>query len=80
MRRLLILLFMISVMTIPVCADRWVAPEAPSEVRQYLPEETGSFEEDLWFVITSALNTLQDRGFAYRRSSLPYKFAEPHLP
>ena len=59
MRRLLLLFIMLYAIIIPVTAEEWVAPEAPSDIQQYLPEETENFGEDLWFVISSALENLQ---------------------
>lgn len=58
MRRLLILLVLISVLIIPVAAAEFTAPEAPDEVQDLMPAQTESFGEGLWKVISAAVDKL----------------------
>lgn len=59
MRKFLILLVLISVITVPVRAMEFTAPSAPEAAEQYLPPETKSFGKDLWSIIKSAVYSLQ---------------------
>lgn len=58
MKRILLMLLIISLLVIPVDALDITAPEAPGSVREYLPDQTRSFGEDLWYVIKTALQDL----------------------
>ena len=53
------ILIVISLFAVPVGAAEFTAPDAPESARKLMPDETEDFGEGLWFVITSALDTLQ---------------------
>jgi stage III sporulation protein AE len=59
MRKILIAILCILLMSVPVRADSFVAPTAPEDAQKLMPRETEDFGEGLWFVISSAINTLQ---------------------
>ena len=58
MRRLLILLVLLSVLIIPVSAAEFTAPEAPEDVQDLMPADTETFGEGLWKVICAAVDKL----------------------
>lgn len=43
----------------PVKATAITAPEAPADVQQYMPEDTESFSNGLWYVIRSVISTVK---------------------
>lgn len=43
----------------PVSAMEFTAPEAPDEIQKYIPEDTMSFGEGLWYVVKSAIGRLR---------------------
>lgn len=55
----MIILLGITLMSVTVSADSFVAPTPPAEAQKLMPRETEDFGEGLWFIITSAVNTLQ---------------------
>lgn len=59
MRKLILLIVVLLFTAIPVSAMEFTAPAAPDAAEDYIPEESGSFGEDLWFVIKSAIARLQ---------------------
>ena len=59
MRKLILLIVVLLFTAIPVSAMEFTAPAAPDAAEDYIPEESGSFSEDLWFVIKSAIARLQ---------------------
>lgn len=59
MRRLLISAAMCIILTLPVSAMEFTAPEAPNSVQDLMPAQTESFGEGLWKVISSAFEKLQ---------------------
>lgn len=59
MRRLLILIGLLALLTVPVKAEQWEPPEAPPEAEEYMPEDTQSFSEGLWYVIKAGIKTLE---------------------
>lgn len=59
MRKLIILIVILVLIALPVSAMEFTAPSAPDTVEDYIPEESASFTEDLWFVIKSAISRLQ---------------------
>lgn len=59
MRRIvivLLVLFMMPVMS--VCAESYTAPTAPDGAMQYMPPETNSFGEGVWYVIRNVCSDL----------------------
>lgn len=59
MRKILIILLCVAVMSVPASADSFVAPTAQEAAQKLMPRETEDFGEGLWYVISSAVNTLQ---------------------
>lgn len=55
MKRLLMLLILIMVLSVPVSAMEFTAPSAPSDAQELMPAETESFAQGLWTVIKSAV-------------------------
>lgn len=59
MRKLTIILLSVFLLAVPAKAVSFAAPEAPVSAEALMPDETESFGEGLWYVIRSALDTLQ---------------------
>ena len=59
MKRLFIILFVISALCMPVSAMDFTAPEAPPKAQQVMPDEAESFGEGLWYIIRSAIDLIQ---------------------
>ena len=57
MRKLIIGIALILLMTVPVSAMEFTAPEVPDGVQQYMPEGQESFAEGLWYIIKTALSS-----------------------
>lgn len=55
MRKVFIVLFLISIVAFPVNATEFIAPDAPDSGQSYMPERIDSFGEGLWYVICSAI-------------------------
>lgn len=58
MRKILLMMILLVVCAIPVQASQVVPPVVPETGEYYMPENTESFAEGLWFVITSALEAV----------------------
>lgn len=58
MRKGLLLFLLIFFIAVPVSGAEFTVPEAPDSARQFLPDETESFGEGLWYVISSALKAM----------------------
>ena len=54
MKKLIVIIFLLTLIAQPVSATEYTAPAAPSDAQEYLPESSGSFTEDLWYVIKKA--------------------------
>ena len=59
MRKLMILMSIFALLVLPVNATDITAPEVPQSGEQYMPEDTESFGEGLWYIIKSAISKLQ---------------------
>ncbi len=59
MKRLLLLFIIAWALVIPANAAEFTPPPAPDGALEYMPQDTESFADGLWFVIRSGLNTLQ---------------------
>lgn len=59
MRRFLLLVVLLMLLSVPVSAMEFTAPEAPDSAQEYMPENTESFGEGLWYVIKSAVSKLR---------------------
>lgn len=58
MKKILLLLALIYILSLPVSAAEFVAPEAPNSASEYMPPESKTFHEDLLYVLKSALSDL----------------------
>lgn len=59
MRKLILILCLIVSTVIPVSAMDFTAPPAPEGAQEFMPDETNSFGEGLWYVLKSAISKLQ---------------------
>ena len=59
MKKLILILLLLSGLAIPARAEELVAPPAPGSAQELMPPETESFGEGLLFVIKSAIQTIQ---------------------
>lgn len=59
MRKLLILALILALLTQPVLAQDYTAPEAPDAALELMPRESSGFAQDLWTVVTGAMEHLQ---------------------
>ena len=59
MRRLFALILMVLLLPISVHASDFTAPEAPEEAQEYMPDQTQSFSEGVWYVIKKGLEKTQ---------------------
>lgn len=62
MRRLTCIFFFLLILFMliqPTYAMEYTAPEAPEDVQKYIPEDTMSFGEGLWYVIKSAIAAIR---------------------
>lgn len=59
MKKILLLFILLSFTTIPVNAAEFTAPIPPEEALEYMPENTESFSDGLWFVIRSGIRAVQ---------------------
>lgn len=57
----MILFIIIALCAIPVSAMEFTAPAAPDSAQQYIPDESSSFLEDLWYVLKSAISQLNPK-------------------
>lgn len=59
MRRFIVLLLLIPVLALPVSALDISAPEVPQTGEIYMPEDTDSFSDGIWYILKTALFKLQ---------------------
>jgi len=59
MKKILILIFLITFFALPVNALEFTAPEVPESGREWMPKETDSFAEGLWSILWEALGKIQ---------------------
>ena len=59
MRKLIILIFLFSMIILPVSATELEPPVPPDSADEYMPHNTESFSEGLWFVLKTAIHNLQ---------------------
>lgn len=59
MKKLILIVILVFAMSIPVQALDLTAPTVPEDSQQFMPADTESFGEGLWFVFKSAIHTLQ---------------------
>lgn len=58
MKRILLLSVLLFFLAVPVSAEEWTAPEVTGEASALLPEESGTFASDLWYIIRTALGQM----------------------
>lgn len=61
MRRLIIILILISSLVVSVSAQTFTAPTIPQEGEKYMPSDTESFGDGLWHIIKSAVGELEPK-------------------
>lgn len=54
MRRILFVIALLVFIAVPAYAEEMSPPPAPAEAQKYMPKESSSFGEDLWYVIQRA--------------------------
>lgn len=59
MRKLLIAVCMLCLFAVPVNAADFQAPEVPQTAQRFMPDDTENFGQGLWYVVRSAIQTLQ---------------------
>jgi stage III sporulation protein AE len=59
MRKLLLLIILLTYIAVPVSAMDFSAPTAPDGAQEYMPENTDSFAQGLWYVVKAAIGKLQ---------------------
>lgn len=62
MRKILSLLLLIALLyllVMPVSAIDFSAPEAPQDVQKYMPEDTASFTDGLWYIVRTTFAALK---------------------
>lgn len=59
MKRMIITLLWVLLLSTPVSAMDFTAPEAPDVAQKYLTEDTESFADGLWYIICTAIADLQ---------------------
>lgn len=59
MKRIIIILALCLLLPIPVQALEITPPEAPESAQKLMPEESGSFGRDLWYVFCAAVEALE---------------------
>lgn len=59
MKRIIPIILFVFFVATPVSAMEFTAPEVPEEAQEYVPEDTESFGEGVWYVIKSAVSALQ---------------------
>jgi len=70
MRKLLLLLMLVSALVMPVAGMEFTAPTAPDGAQELLPVETADFGQDLLVVVKNALAALQPDLVAAARTCL----------
>lgn len=58
MKRSVLIIVLLMVMSQPVMAQSVTAPDAPGEAQELMPAEQRGFAEDLWYVVRSAIEEL----------------------
>lgn len=59
MRKVIILLCVLCLFSTTVSAMEFVAPSAPSDAQELMPDEQSTFSADLWYIIKNAIAKLQ---------------------
>lgn len=59
MRYFIFCIALITLLTVPVRASEWTAPEAPDSAQGLMPVETESFGQGLWKIVTAAVKALE---------------------
>lgn len=59
MRRIILLILITGTLIAPVRAMEFTAPKVPEGAEEYMPDDTESFSEGLWYVIKTAISKLQ---------------------
>ena len=55
MRKIILMIVILTLIALPVSAMEFNAPPAPETAQHYMPDTVNSFSEDLWYVIKAAV-------------------------
>lgn len=58
MRRIILLILIITTLAAPVAGLEFSAPDAPNEAKTYLLETSGAFWQDVWYIAKKAISIL----------------------
>ena len=58
MRSVVIVIFLIFILALPVSAMDIQAPDAPESAQKYMPKQSSTFGDDLWYIFKNALSEL----------------------
>lgn len=58
MKKLFMLLILFFILPIRVSATEYIAPTAPYSAQEYIPESSGNFGKDLWYVVSTGIEKL----------------------
>lgn len=56
---IILLLSMLHTLVLPASAMDFTAPAAPNDVQKYMPEDTASFADGLWYVVRTTLASIK---------------------
>ena len=59
MKKLILIIFLMTTICTPVYAQELTAPSVPNDVQDLMPQDTQSFGEGLWYVISSGIRAFQ---------------------
>lgn len=59
MKRLIIIVIVLTFLVVPVSAMEYTAPKVPEIGEKYMPEDTQTFSEGLWYILKNAIKDLQ---------------------
>ena len=59
MKRLICVFVLLTFCTMPVSAMEFTAPTAPDSAQMYMPEDTESFADGVWYIFKAAVAALQ---------------------
>jgi len=59
MRRIGFAVIVVLLLILPVSAMDFTLPDAPAEAQKYMPEDTQTFSEGLWYILKNAIKDLQ---------------------
>ena len=58
MKKFILLVFLVLIISVPVKATDIAAPSAPEDIQDLLPDSSASFGEDVWYIFKQAISDL----------------------